>query len=55
MEWPTEISKDKLLLVEGNDQRNFLEALLKHIGITDDIQIMILEEFATCGSSCRLW
>ena len=40
MNKPTAISKDKLLLVEGNDQRNFFEAFLSQIDIADDVQVM---------------
>ena len=33
------ISKEKQLLVEGNDQRNFFEALAAHLGISESVQI----------------
>ena len=33
------ISKERQLLVEGNDQRNFFEAFVAHLGISDRVQI----------------
>lgn len=36
---PTGISKNKQLLVEGNDQRNFFEALARHLGLADALQV----------------
>ena len=36
---PTGLSRPKQLLVEGNDQRNFFEAMLAHLGLADRIQI----------------
>ena len=33
------ISKEKQLLVEGNDQRNFFEAFVQHLGISGSVQI----------------
>ena len=37
---PTEISEGKVqLLVEGKDQKNFFEALLRHIGLQNNVQI----------------
>ncbi|MDE0173329.1 MAG: hypothetical protein OYH76_19025 [Defluviicoccus sp.] len=36
---PTGLSKPKQLLVEGNDQRNFFEALARHLGLADAVQI----------------
>ena len=35
----TGISKEKQLLVEGNDQRNFFEAFLAHLGISNLVQV----------------
>jgi len=40
MRKPEEIVKEKLLLVEGNDQRNFFFAFLKHIGLEEYVQVM---------------
>ena len=34
-----ELSKEKQLLVEGNDQRNFFEAFAEHLGISKSVQI----------------
>jgi hypothetical protein len=36
---PLEITKKKLLAVEGNDEDNFFSALFKHMGIEDIIQV----------------
>ena len=36
---PTGISKEKQVLVEGNDQRNFFEAFVQHLGLADEMQI----------------
>ncbi|OZS78463.1 hypothetical protein CF394_06820 [Tetzosporium hominis] len=38
-----EILKSKLILVEGNDEVNFFEALIKSKGISDDLQIINIE------------
>ena len=38
---PTTISAETLLLVEGNDHRNFFEAFSKHLGISQ----MNIEDF----------
>ncbi len=37
---PTNITKSKLLLVEGKDQQNFFSAFLSHIDLADDVQVM---------------
>ena len=34
-----DIARKKQLLVEGNDQRNFFEAFVRHLGISDSVQI----------------
>ena len=34
-----ELSKEKQLLVEGNDQRNFFEAFAEDLGISKSVQI----------------
>jgi len=34
-----DISRGKQLLVEGNDQRNFFEAFMRYLGISDSVQI----------------
>ncbi len=39
MRRPTGISKDRQLLVEGNDYRNFFEAFFKHLGTPDRVQV----------------
>lgn len=36
---PTPIRRSKLLLVEGSTPLNFFEALLQHLGISDEIEI----------------
>ena len=36
---PTGISKEKQILVEGNDHRNFFEAFVEHLGLTGEMQI----------------
>ena len=37
---PTRLSRPRLLLVEGRDQRNFFEAMLAHPGLADGVQII---------------
>ena len=36
---PTGLSRQKQLLVEGNDQRNFFEAFARHLGVAEALQI----------------
>ena len=36
---PTVISRTRQLLVEGKDQENFFEAFVRHLKISDDVQI----------------
>ena len=36
---PTGLSRQRQLLVEGNDQRNFFEAFARHLGLADALQI----------------
>lgn len=36
---PKEIEKEVQLLVEGNDQRNFFEAIVNHLSLNNDVQI----------------
>lgn len=45
---PKEIEKEVQLLVEGNDQRNFFEAIVNHLSLNNDVQIQNSAVLTSC-------